>query len=93
MAEPDNDKEVIATLLERTTTQRLPRARDLKKKVDRGELLNELDMAFLGEILTDANSIRTLLERHPEYKDLASNVMNLYHEIAAKALENEKTAR
>ena len=92
MTESSKDQEVIAALLERMKTQRLPRARDLKAKVDRGELLDEHDVGFLTQVIEDSHAARTLLARHPEYQELAANMINLYNEITTKALENEKAA-
>jgi hypothetical protein len=90
MSEPSQDAGVIAVLLERLEEQRLPRALDLKAKVDRGERLDELDLGFMQELLADANASKPLLERHPEYQELAVRVLGLYKEITDKALENEK---
>ncbi len=92
MAEPSGDQGVVAALLERMSTQRIPRAQELKTRVDRGELLSDLDIDFLTDVMNDANSLRTLLDRHPEYKDLAARAMGLYHEITTRALANEKAS-
>ena len=47
MINESKDEGVIAVLLERLSSQRLPRALALKKRVDRGEVLTEPDIAFL----------------------------------------------
>ena len=88
----DKDAGVIAVLLERLEKQRLPRALAIKEKVDAGDLLNEADMQFLHEVFRDASQIGPILDRHPDYKDLAARLINLYKEITDKALENEKRA-
>lgn len=84
------DQGVIAALLQRFESQRLPRALSLKKKVDAGETLAELELSFINEVLEDAKSIESLLESHPEYTELVSKAYNLYKEIVQKSLENEK---
>jgi len=85
-----NDDGVIAVLLERFNKQRLPRILKLKEKIDGGEKLGDLDIAFLEEVLKDANQVIPLSDRHPEYQELMAKVIRLYHEITARALENEK---
>ncbi len=88
----DKDKGVIFVLLERFNKQRLPRALALKKKVDSGELLNDYDHNLIEEVLKDASQISSLIERNPEYKDLAARAINLWNEIIEKDIENQKKA-
>jgi hypothetical protein len=79
----------IQVLLDRLNTQRLPRALDLKSKVDRGERLDDYDMQFLKTVLEDLRSAPTLTNKHPEYKELINQLISLYGEITRKGLENE----
>ena len=90
MNESTKDAGVIVTLLNRFEKQRLPRALALKEKVDGGATLDDYDLGFLEEALTDASQLTGLLERHPEYKELAEQVLGLYKSIVAKAEENDK---
>jgi len=92
MDQNEKDKGVIMVLLERFNKQRLPRALALKKKVDSGELLDEYDHKYIEEIQKDASQIRSIIERNPEYKDLAENIINLWNEIIEKDIENQKKA-
>ena len=92
MTEKSEDAGVIAVLVQRFEGERLPRALDLKEKVDRGETLNDIDIAFLEQVLEDANKLGPLLERHDEYHKLVAQATSLYKEITDKALENEKSA-
>jgi len=62
----------------------------LKEKVDAGEVLADQDLAFLHEVFEDANRVKPIIDRHPEYQDLVARVVRLYGDITAKALENEK---
>jgi len=81
---------ILAVLIERFEQQRLPRALDLKDKVDKGERLNEWDTAYLDEILEDVEEVKLLVDKHPEYQDLYARAVHLYKEITQRALENEK---
>lgn len=90
MSHPDHDAGTIQVLLERLNSQRLPMALELKKKVDQGETLSDHDMGALDDILDHARQIQPLLDRHPEYTGLVTQVVNLYKEILDKALANEQ---
>ena len=90
MSKPENDDGVIVALLERFKEFRLPRALDLKALVDRGERLSEADIAFLKRVFEDAQEIKPIVERNPEYRELTAKAISLYHEITRRALENER---
>ncbi len=90
MTESSQDLGVVTVLLERLEQQRLPRALALKERVDRGEVLDEFDIAFLEQVFADVNSSRALVERHPEYHELVGRMASLYKAITDKALENEQ---
>ena len=92
MNESDEDRGVITVLLERLEKQRLPRVRELKVKVDKGECLDELDMAFIQDVLESSQGVEHLLQRYPEYQDIASRALSLYNEVIDRALENEKAS-
>lgn len=92
MTTPEQDAGVLSVLIERFESQRLPRALALKDKVDKGECLDEFDLAFLQEVFADSTRIMPMLERHPEHRALVSQATSLYSEITAKALANEKAA-
>lgn len=90
MSEESKQAGIIQVLVERFETQRLPRALALKNKVDAGERLDDLDIAFLEEVFRDAQENRRLVEQNPRWQDLAAQALSLYEEITAKALANEK---
>jgi hypothetical protein len=92
MTDDKEDAGIIAVLMERFEKTRLPRAISLKEKVDGGAPLDDFDLAFLEEVFSDTNKIKPLLDRHPEYQDLATRAITLYREITEKALENEKSS-
>ena len=79
-------------LLERLENERLPRAIDLQAKVDAGGRLDDMDIAFLDRVFADLEDTKPILARFPEYHELAARVVDLYEQITARALENEKSA-
>ena len=89
MTESTKEAALIQVLVERLEKIRLPIALELKEKVDRGEVLNDLDIGFLEEVLGDVGKIKPLLDRHPEWHDLAGRMASLYNDITTKAMENE----
>lgn len=92
MNDSSDDANVIQTLIERLSNQRLPRVLDMKDKVDTGEKLGDYDIQFLKNVFSDAQNVKPLVDRHPEYQELAIRVIHLYKEIMDKAMENEKNA-
>ena len=90
MPETDKDEGILQALLERMNSQRLPRLLALKEKVDAGERLADSDIAYLSEVMEDATQNGPLINRHPEYHELARRIVSLYHEISERALENEQ---
>ena len=90
MTEQSEDAGVIDVLMQRLEKHRLPRALALKEKVDRGERLNDDDIAFLERVFADTSKVKPLLDKHPKYESLAVKVIQLYKSITEKALENEQ---
>ena len=82
----------ILVLLNRFNTYRLPYARQLDIKVDRGELLSDYDMRFLKKVFEECAHARRLAEKHPRYECLISQATSLYAEIMRKGLNNECVA-
>ena len=90
MADSTKDTGIMVAVAERFEKQRFPRALDIKKKVDQGEVLNDFDIQFLEEVLDDARQIKSIVDKHPEWQDIATKAFSLYTEITEKALANQK---
>ena len=91
MKDPQQDAGMLTVLIERLEGQRLPRALDLKEKVDQGGCLDDFDIAFLEEVFADSQQLQPLMERHPEHQEIAAKMMGLYREITEKGLANERS--
>jgi hypothetical protein len=89
----DKDIGIIQALLERYNNIYLPRALSLKEQVDAGGQLSDPDIKFLSGVFKDANRVMTIVDKHPEYQELASRAISLYRHITEKALENEKLGK
>ncbi len=90
MIDTSKDTALIQVLAQRLVKQRLPRALSLKKRVDSGERLSGLDIQFLEDVFNDAQQIQPLVDRHPEWQNLAARLIQLYKEITDRALTNER---
>ncbi|HTP62814.1 MAG TPA: hypothetical protein VMJ14_12105 [Burkholderiales bacterium] len=93
MSGVSEDTGTLAVLAKRMVEERLPKALALKERVDKGGLLNDLDLNFLEQVVKDAQSIRPLLKDNQRLTDVAASMLRLYKEISDKALENEKTRK
>ena len=93
MSEVSKEIGVLAVLAKRMVEERLPKALALKERVDRGEVLNELDVAFLKQVNADAGAIRPMMQENPRVLEVAGRMVSLYKEITDKALENEKAEK
>ena len=90
MTQESEDRGMAEVLLERLAKERLPRAIDLKEKVDAGARLDDMDIAFLERVFADIDDARPIVARHPEYNEIAARLIDLYEQITAKALKNEQ---
>jgi hypothetical protein len=90
VSEETEDQGIIQVVIDRLEKIRLPVALQLQDKVNRGETLNDLDLAFLDNVFQDTQKIRGMLDKYPAWQPLAARMLSLYSEITTKALENEK---
>ncbi len=83
----------IVVLAKRMVEERLPKALALKARVDKGDLLNDMDLRFLEQVLKDAEQIKPLMQKDPKVLEVAGRMLELYGQITARALENEKAKK
>jgi hypothetical protein len=93
MAEVSKETGTIAVLAKRMVEERLPKALALQERINKGGLLNDLDLAFLEEVVKDAAAIKPLLKDNQRLTEVAASMVRLYKEISDKALENEKAQK
>ncbi len=90
MNNKETDKGIIALLMKTFEEEMLPRALEIKKRLDIGELLSEADLIFIDRALESSDEISRLAQKYPEYQKLYSQRASLCREITEKALVNEK---
>ncbi|HZJ14295.1 MAG TPA: hypothetical protein VFD27_04560 [Chthoniobacteraceae bacterium] len=93
MAQASKELGVKAVLAKRMVEERLPKALALKERIDRGELLNGLDLNFLEQVVKDANEAIPMVKDDPRVMEVAARMLQLYKEITSKALENEQAKK
>lgn len=86
---PQKELGIITALINRLETQRLPRALAIKDKLDHGNILDDIDIAFLTEEFADMANLMVRLKPFPECQRLVGKITDLYQEIAAQAIHNQ----
>ena len=91
MERKDKDALIMSGVLRRLNEYRLPRVLALKKKVEDGETLSEVDLNFLNRVLRDARDLNPVLERNPRYLGLRDKAIGLCNQILEQDAENQNS--
>lgn len=90
MTDQQTEAGVTQAILERLEQQTLPRALDIKLRVDAGQRLDDSEMLFLDNVLANLRRDGPLVQHRPQWEPLYSRLVDLYDQITRKALENEQ---
>ncbi len=85
----EHDEGILEALVERLEKQRLPRMLELQECVNAGEALNEFDIEYLKGAIEDAQSIKPLIDKCPQFQGLEMKFISIYKDISEKALQIE----
>ena len=88
-----DEKGTILALLKRLETQRLPRLLEIQKHVESGEVLQDLEISYLQNAMQEASDNRHHVADFPEYHDVVTKLVQLYEQITARALENQRAKK
>ena len=91
ISQEESDEGTIAALLERAN-RRIPNLLAIKERLENGDTLSALEIEEIGNMIESADHTRELVERHPEYQELAARMASLFEEITELAVANEEQA-
>ena len=90
LSKEDAEEGTIAVLLKRAVEKRISNVLAIKERLEKGGTLSNLEITHLEEILSNSRKMQEMVGRHPEYRELAAKMINLYAEITRMAVENEE---
>jgi hypothetical protein len=90
MAHILDDKGTLQVVLQDYEQHKLPRMLAIKEQVDKGELLNDIDLNFLKDMYREIHQYEAFIEEHKEYRVLYKDFVQLYCAIMDTALINER---
>jgi len=85
----EEDRRTLAALLTRTNDTHYPRARLIKQHLDEGQRLSESDLAFLHRVIDHGDEVLAIIQRNPDYQELAAKSIAFYNELLQQAIDNE----
>lgn len=93
MEQSPYDAPLVKVMMDQLVKKCIPRAMRLRDRVYCGERLNDFDIIFLNDTLTDITNIKPFADRDPEYQGVVLRMVQLCKEITDQALENEEKER
>ena len=90
MSNSGKNNSIALALVERFDSMWLPRALEIRQRMDEGEILMDFDISFLKGIVQEAINNKHYADEMPELHKIYAQAVALYHEITEKALANEK---
>ena len=79
---------MVQVTLTRFNRDVLPALKDMKARVDNGEVLHERETEALEKAIKRSVRGREFAKKHPEYKTLVDSANDLYKYVATKSAEN-----
>jgi len=90
MTDTTKDLGIATVLLNKLTEETLPKALEIKARLDHGERLDHWDLEFLQGLFKRAEEIKPFVDHHPQYQEIYAQAVHLYKALTDQALANEK---
>ena len=81
---------IIQSLVQDIERHRLPRLFRIKDKLDRGEVISDIDFEYLCKEIRDAGLAMHMTVNYPELQELCLSMSHFYKELCDEALDNEQ---
>lgn len=81
---------IIQSLVQEIEQHRLPRLFRIKDKLDRGEVINDVDFECLCKDIRDAGLAMHLTVNYPELQEFCLSMSHFYKELCDEALNNQQ---
>ena len=90
MDKSKQDKATLDALIHKLNTRQIPRARRMLERLENGEKLRDEDIDILKLEYDEYMKDWGIVERNPQYTEIATGYVELYTKIIEMALQNEK---
>ena len=89
-ASKKQDIQILTVVLKMLKQEHIPRLQRMMKRLNQGEKLSAYEIHDLKRIYDSTMKNFRLVERNPEYMELAMRYIELYTDVVNKAVENDK---